>query len=112
MKRLALLGASGHGKVVADAALAGEWDEVAFFDDAWPQRQRNGVWPVLGNSQALMARLQEFDGVLVSIGDCSVRWEKQQALLAVGATLATVVHPAATVSRYAVLGVGLSLIHI
>ena len=59
MKRLALLGASGHGKVVADAALAGEWDEVAFFDDAWPQRQRNGVWPVLGNSQALMARLQE-----------------------------------------------------
>ena len=50
MKRLALLGASGHGKVVADAALAGEWDEVAFFDDAWPQRQRNGVWPVLGLS--------------------------------------------------------------
>lgn len=106
MRRLALLGASGHGKVVADAALAGDWDEVAFFDDAWPQRQRNGIWPVLGDSQALVACLSEFDGVLVSIGDCAVRWEKQQALLAVGASLATVVHPTATVSRHAVLGAG------
>lgn len=106
MKRLALLGASGHGKVVADAALAGGWEEVAFFDDAWPQRSRNGPWPVMGDSAALMARLQEFQGVLVSIGDCAVRWEKHQALLAAGASLVTVVHPAATVSRHAALGVG------
>lgn len=106
MKRLALLGASGHGKVVADAALAGDWDEVAFFDDAWPQRQHNGTWPVLGDSQALVARLSEFDGVLVSIGDCGVRWAKQRVLAAAGASLATIVHPAAVVSRHAVLGPG------
>jgi sugar O-acyltransferase (sialic acid O-acetyltransferase NeuD family) len=106
MKRLALLGASGHGKVVADAALAGDWDEVEFFDDAWPQRQRNGLWPVTGDSAALMARLHEFQGVLVSIGDCAVRWDRHQALQAVGAPLATVVHPAATVSHHAVLGRG------
>jgi hypothetical protein len=34
--RLAILGASGHGKVVADAAGLVGWDEVVFFDDAWP----------------------------------------------------------------------------
>ena len=106
MKRLALLGASGHGKVVADAALAGDWDGVEFFDDAWPQRQKNGPWSVTGDSATLMARLKEFQGVLVSIGDCAVRWDKHQALQAVGAPLVTVVHPAAVVSRYAVLGVG------
>jgi len=106
MKRLALLGASGHGKVVADAALASGWDSVEFFDDAWPQRSRNGLWPVTGDSAALMTRLQEFQGVLVSIGDCAVRWEKHQALLAAGAPLVTVVHPAATVSRHATLGLG------
>lgn len=106
MKRLALLGASGHGKVVADAALASGWESVEFFDDAWPQRSRNGLWPVTGDSGALMARLQEFQGVLVSIGDCAVRWEKHQALLAAGAPLVTVVHPAATVSRHATLGLG------
>lgn len=106
MRRLALLGASGHGKVVAEAALAGGWDQVEFFDDAWPQRQRNGVWPVVGDSLGLMARLSEFQGVVVSIGDCTVRWNKHQALLAANAPIVSVVHPAAVVSRYATLGVG------
>jgi sugar O-acyltransferase (sialic acid O-acetyltransferase NeuD family) len=106
MKRLALLGASGHGKVVADAALAGGWGAVEFFDDAWPQRQSNGPWPVTGDSATLLARLREFQGVIVSIGECSLRWNKHQTLQAAGAPMATVVHPAAVVSRYAVLGGG------
>lgn len=106
MKRLALLGASGHGKVVAEAALAGGWDTIEFFDDAWPQRQHNGVWPVVGDSSALMTRLSEFQGVIVSIGDCSVRWNKHQALQAAKAPIVSVVHPAASVSRYATLGIG------
>lgn len=106
MKRLALLGASGHGKAVADAALIGGWDTVEFFDDAWPQRQQNGPWPVMGDSAALLARLREFQGAIVSIGDCAVRLDKHRALQAAGAALVTVVHPAAVVSRYAVLGSG------
>lgn len=106
MRRLALLGASGHGKVVADAALAGGWGAVEFFDDAWPQRQSNGPWSVTGDSATLIARLQEFQGVIVSIGDCAVRWNRQQELQAAGAPLITVVHPAALVSRHAMLGAG------
>ena len=106
MRRLALLGASGHGKVVADAALAGGWDAVEFFDDAWPQLQGNGPWFVTGDSTTLMARLREFQGVIVSIGDCAVRRDKHLALQAAGAPLVTVVHPAAAVSPHAVLGAG------
>jgi len=48
MKRLAILGASGHGKVVADTAECCGWQAVEFFDDAWPQRQGNGAWLVVG----------------------------------------------------------------
>lgn len=106
MSTLALLGAGGHGKVVADAALLAGWKNVLFFDDAWPQIQTNGHWPVVGDMAALLARLQEFDGVLVSIGHCKARWQKQQALQAAGATLATLVHPQACVSPYARLGAG------
>lgn len=106
MRRLALLGASGHGKVVADAALTGGWDTVEFFDDAWQQRPQNGPWLVMGDSDALLARLHEFQGVIVTIGDCAVRLKKHRALQAAGAPLATVVHPAAVVSRYAILEVG------
>ena len=106
MRRLALLGASGHGKVVADIALTSGWDEVVFFDDAWPERLQNGPWPIVGSGATLMERLSEFQGVLVSIGDCTVRWNKHLELRAAGAILATVVHPAATISRYVTLGAG------
>jgi len=106
MKQLALLGASGHGKVVADAALAAGWQVVVFFDDAWPGVSVNGHWPIFGGIAALLERLNEFDGVLVTIGNCTVRWQKQQILQAAGARLATVVHPHACVSLFARLGAG------
>lgn len=106
MKTLALLGASGHGKVVADTALAAGWESVVFFDDAWPAITKNGHWPVIGNTQVLLSRLTEFDGVLVAIGNCAIRWKKQQELLSSGARMATVVHPHACVSSLARLGAG------
>jgi sugar O-acyltransferase (sialic acid O-acetyltransferase NeuD family) len=106
VKRLALLGASGHGKVVADAALASGWQSVFFFDDAWPGVSENGHWPVCGNTETLLERLQEFDGVVVTIGNCAVRWQKQRALQSAGARMVTVVHPRAWVSPFARLGLG------
>ncbi len=106
MKRLALLGASGHGKVVADAALASGWQQIDFFDDAWPSCISNGRWQVAGNTQALIAQLDQYDGVVVSIGHCATRLRKQQDLLAIGARLVSIVHPRATVSPFARIDIG------
>lgn len=106
MKRLAILGASGHGKVVADCAERCGWQSVVFFDDAWPQIQHSGHWPVQGDGKVLTRELASFDGVLVAIGDNRTRQDKLRQLHQAGATLVTLIHPAASVSPFASLGVG------
>lgn len=106
MKRLAILGASGHGKVVADCAELCGWQEVSFFDDAWPSKHVNGHWPILGNTADLLRRVTEFDGVLVAIGNNAIRNSKLSTLLDVGARVPVLLHPCSVVSRYALLGAG------
>jgi sugar O-acyltransferase (sialic acid O-acetyltransferase NeuD family) len=106
LKRLAILGASGHGKVVADAAQLSGWSEVVFFDDAWPDCAVNSAWPVQGKGIDLLASLDQFEGVIVAIGDNVTRLEKIIMLSDAGARLATIIHPHAVVSRYARIGAG------
>jgi sugar O-acyltransferase (sialic acid O-acetyltransferase NeuD family) len=106
VKRLAILGASGHGKVVADAALAAGWQEVTFFDDAWPDVGSVGQWAVAGTMSHLVACASRYDGVVVAIGDNATRVTRHRQLVSSGATPAAIVHPAATVSRFAELGPG------
>lgn len=104
--RLAILGASGHGKVVADAAELVGWQEVVFFDDAWPGLKQNGSWAVVGDTRVLLDDLASFDGVVIAIGNNRIRLAKQQELLAAGASFVSIVHPSAVVSSHASLGNG------
>jgi len=104
--RLAILGASGHGKVVADTAEAAGWKGVVFFDDAWPDLQDNGPWLVKGDTNALMDTLGEYDGVVVGIGNNAIRANKQVKLVNAGASVVNIVHPDATVSPHAQVGSG------
>lgn len=104
--RLAILGASGHGKVVADTAKLAGWHEVVFFDDAWPKLSQNGPWEVLGDAPALLESLGDFDGFSVAIGDNVIRRRKQQDLIGAGGRPVSLVHPSAVVSEYALIGVG------
>ncbi|TFL14135.1 acetyltransferase [Pusillimonas caeni] len=107
MKNLAIVGAGGHGRVIADAAQTGGWSNVEFYDDAWPRLgARNGPWALRGDMALLLERLDEYDGVIVGIGDNRLRAMLQQRLREAGAPLACVIHPTAIVSRYASLGAG------
>lgn len=103
---LAILGASGHGKVLADIAELTGWENIVFFDDAWPQKTNNGVWEIVGNTQSLLENLSVYNGVIVAIGNNKIRQLKLQQLKSAGANLITLIHPSATISRYTQIGVG------
>lgn len=105
MKQLAILGASGHGKVVADAALLAGWS-VVFFDDAWPRVSANGPWLVVGTTADLLRQANRFEGAVVAIGDNAVRLTKQRELVDNGVALISVIHRAAVVSSFAEVGAG------
>ena len=102
-RRLAIIGAGGHGRVVADAAERLGWT-VAFFDD----HAEGAVagWPVIGPVSALFALPEQVDGIIVAIGNNRVRLELTHRLIAAEMPVPVIVHPAATVSSRASLGAG------
>lgn len=105
MAKLAILGASGHGKVIAEIAELNGY-HVEFFDDAFEIKSKLEHWSVVGDSEALAQRLDSYEGVIVAIGNNQIREEKLEKLLALGAKTPVLLHPSATISKLANLGEG------
>lgn len=101
---LVLFGASGHGKVVMDAALECGL-EVALVADDQPSRQTLLGVRVVSSDAPEFRNLGGFSFV-VSIGANQARARVYARLLALGGEPTTLVHPRAVVSRHATLGGG------
>jgi sugar O-acyltransferase (sialic acid O-acetyltransferase NeuD family) len=104
MKSIAILGASGHGKVIADIAEQSGFTEIVFFDDT--QQGAIEHWKIAGTIENLLTRKKYFDAVVVAIGNNQIREEKMRILIAEGAKITSLVHPSATVSKHSSLGIG------
>ncbi len=105
-KSCAILGASGHGKVVAEIAELNGYQNIVFFDDRWPELQSVEHWSVEGNFETLLSSATQFDLTVIAIGNNKVRLTKQKQLSSAGARFALLAHPKATISQYAQLGIG------
>ncbi|WP_274449878.1 acetyltransferase [Aeromonas caviae] len=103
---LAIYGAGGHGKVVADAAELNNWKQIYFFDENYLAQPTNGSWPVIGDFTTLCQRFQDFDGVIVAIGNNKTRLEKHQLLQKLGAQIVNIIHPSAVISKHVSIGSG------
>lgn len=107
---LLVIGAGGHGKAVAEAALlSGEWQRIAFVDDRWPALREAFGWPVVADVAGLAALEIQVAGAIAAVGNNLVREQWVKAIHAAGLPLVTVVHPRACVSASAVIGAGTAI---
>lgn len=107
MSGLLVVGASGHGRVVAEAALAaGRWERIAFADDRWKEIPAWRGISIVGSSRPSADLRANYPEAIVAVGDAVIRLRLLTELEGVGYRLATVIHPAAIVSPSAVIGKG------
>jgi sugar O-acyltransferase (sialic acid O-acetyltransferase NeuD family) len=97
---LLILGAGGHGRVVADSALRAGYDRVAFLDDK-ASTQASGPFRILGTLAELAETMADWDSAFVAIGNNSRRLELFRELRRLGYQTPALVHPGATLSPYA-----------
>lgn len=100
MRKLAIIGASGHGRVVADIAVKNGYHDIVFLDDDENIHECCG-YPVVGKSS--VAQIIDAD-VIVGIGVASVRKRIQESVSE--KKMITLIHPDAVVARDVVIGVG------
>ena len=91
VKRLVIIGASGHGKVNADIAVRNGYENIVFLDDDEDVRECAG-FPVIGKT----CEARNIDGdKIVAIGNAKIRERIQSEL----ENVVTLIHPAAVISR-------------
>ena len=108
-RSLVVYGASGHGKVVADAAMAAGWEVLGFADDDPAARKRCllGLPVVAVGIDELISFLGSRPAsVVVGIGDNEARKAVFERVASAQLEIGTVVHPSAVIAPSAALGPG------
>lgn len=100
MNRLIIIGASGHGKVVADIATLNGYKDIVFLDND-PEIKTCAGHPVLGPD----TMTSELDGnVFVAVGNAEIR--KKLMERDANRNFPVLIHPSAVVAKSAEIGAG------
>lgn len=103
--RLLILGAGGHGKVIADVAKKMNcWTEIAFLEDN-PAKAEGLPYEIIGRVEEFDQFLEKYD-LMVGIGANERREELQLKLETAGASMATILHPSAILGGNVTIGEG------
>jgi len=104
-KKIAIIGAGGHGKVVGEIALLNQYDTIDFFDD-----QANEIkkfpFKICGNLDQLKNNIKDYDVFFVAIGDNRKRYDQISWLRKEKINIVSLIHPKSTISQFSSLGVG------
>ena len=102
MKQLMIIGASGHGKVVADIAKKNGYDSITFLDDNSSVKECSG-FPVVGKSRDYLKWDCDF---FVAVGNARIRQRIQEQLESENKNIPVLIHPNAIIAENVVIGSG------
>lgn len=110
ISKLLLWGASGHALVVVDIIrLQGIYEIVGFLDNVNPQshgKNFSGV-PILGGQEQLdSCKDKGIEYIIFGFGDCQARLKLSEVVYRKGFSLATAIHPTATIAADVSIGSG------
>ncbi|MCL2605981.1 MAG: acetyltransferase [Coriobacteriia bacterium] len=101
-----IIGAGGHGRVVADVARAANIDIFAFVDQS-PPAAKLGDIPVYADIETALAENEyEQPHFITAIGDNQIRAREYSRAVAAGLQPASVVHPSAVISDQSYIAPG------
>lgn len=103
-KKLLLIGASGHGKVIADIAIKNGYEIIGFLDDNPDVKDVMG-FPVIGNVASAVEYINKAE-MCISIGNAAVRRRFMTTLMEQGALFPALVHPNAVIGMNVSIGAG------
>lgn len=105
MKKLIIIGAGGHGKVVADIALLlNRYKKIAFLDDN--ENIKTALsFKVIGKTDMASLYINEYD-FFIAVGNSYLRRKFTENLISMGANLATLIHPSAIIGSDVQIGLG------
>ena len=104
MRNLIIIGAGGHGRVIADIAQKiGSYKTIAFLDDG-DAKETMGL-SIVGKTSDVKKYINTTD-IFVAIGNSAVRREFIERLLSMGANVPTLIHPNAVIGACVEIGNG------
>ncbi len=104
-KGLLIIGASGHGRVVADIAVKlNIWENIAFLDDNDALRESIGL-KVIGSSKEALNYIKDWE-IFIAVGNNEIRRRMQKELEAKGASIPVLIHPDTALGSMVEVGAG------
>lgn len=101
--KLIIVGASGHGRVVANIAKLNGYKEILFIDDE--SKKVNGEYKVVGTTKDISSYINEYN-IIVGIGNNAIRKKISSELLKMGIIQTTLIHPTAVIDKTVRVGDG------
>lgn len=106
--KLIIIGASGHGKVVADIAIKmNKWQSIAFLDDDESIKTSMGL-EVIGKTADALTYKEEAD-FFVAIGSNTTRENIQEKFIEEGLNVVSLIHSSSVIGTDIEIGIGTAI---